>query len=1281
MVQHLARLSYSLLLTYNFPAFYHSLILMRFIKDGPDIPDSLVQAHEDGEVVFFCGAGISYPAGLPGFEGLTYGIFEALGENPSPSEQKAIDEKRFDQAIDLFERRIKNRPLIREKIQKVLTPKDLSHPSTTSTHSALIALAKSQDQTVRLVTTNFDRIFCGVAPSVHHYVAPLLPVPKKSRWNGLVYLHGLLPENNDAAALNSLVVSSGDFGLAYLAERWASRFVTELFRNYVVCFVGYSIDDPVMRYMLDALSADRLQGEESEEVYAFGSFTGTEGDSAKAEQDWRSKGVVPILYYEAGSHQLLHETLQQWSDLYRDGITGKQALIVREASGRPSPIRSDGQVDRILWALMEPTGQSAKVFADLNPMPPIEWLDVFDEPRFTEKDLCRLGITPSYSRDNPMRFSLLDRPASHSNGSIMSLVNIGESHHTASQLDEVIWHIGRWIVRHLDKQEVLMWVIKRGCLPHPYFQDLITRSINAESSNLSRSVSTIWRVICAGLGTNTRHHSVMPLYSWADQFKKSGWNITLKRELLHLLQPLVGFSQSIRGQLQRQADDSQQTSVPEMRVRDLVDWEIRLRTGEHPWEKLREIKQHQDWMKIGIECLSDFTSSLQKTMDLMAELGGASDKSDFSYIHRPSITDHGQNNDFHEWTCLIDLCRDAWLCAAVEIPSLAKSELDRWRFIKYPIFRRLEFFALSESSLVSPPEGLALLIQDNAWWLWSSETQRESFRLLVSLSSKLDASQQSTLCNTILAGPPRTMFREDLQEISWEELVDRKIWLRLKIWEATNTPLPNAGKEQLLTLSTKYPHLELQPGERDHFPTWIQSGEGELFGEHTTLPRELDKLIDALAIRPTDNFWYKDDWQEICKADPNQAINALNGLAARSNWNIGVWREALQVFAEGDNRILALSEIGPQLLKASNETIRELRHAYAGWLKILAKSVSPSLEDIWFQLIDRVFENADKDVNLLEGDPVGRAINNPVGHATEAILDWWYQTNPEVGSELPEPVKARLMILTNPAIKGFIHGRIIMAAHLRSLYSADPEWTAQHLLPYFDWGTNPTEAQGAWEGYLWMPRISAELLNAFKAPFLETALKYNCLGEHDKQYASLLVVAALELRDHFRIGELREAFNALPKEGLAEAAKMLARSLGSAENRRSDYWTHRVKPLIESAWPKSHDKRTGNESSAFMEICIYADSFFLEAFNFLRPMLVRTTHFYMPVKALADSQLATQYPLEALALLNAIVDESEQWPPEELSICLEQIISVEPAVGSDATFRRLREYCKRYERG
>ena len=43
---------------------------MQFVAGGPDIPDALLDAHEEGRVVFFCGAGISYSAGLPSFEGL-----------------------------------------------------------------------------------------------------------------------------------------------------------------------------------------------------------------------------------------------------------------------------------------------------------------------------------------------------------------------------------------------------------------------------------------------------------------------------------------------------------------------------------------------------------------------------------------------------------------------------------------------------------------------------------------------------------------------------------------------------------------------------------------------------------------------------------------------------------------------------------------------------------------------------------------------------------------------------------------------------------------------------------------------------------------------------------------------------------------------------------------------------------------------------------------------------------------------------------------------------------
>ncbi len=54
-----------------------------------------------------------------------------------------------------------------------------------------------------------------------------MPAPK-NHWDALVYLHGQLPVEADRGELDHLVLSSGDFGLAYLTERWTARFLGEL---------------------------------------------------------------------------------------------------------------------------------------------------------------------------------------------------------------------------------------------------------------------------------------------------------------------------------------------------------------------------------------------------------------------------------------------------------------------------------------------------------------------------------------------------------------------------------------------------------------------------------------------------------------------------------------------------------------------------------------------------------------------------------------------------------------------------------------------------------------------------------------------------------------------------------------------------------------------------------------------------------------------------------------------------------------------------------------------
>ncbi|MCU0754056.1 MAG: hypothetical protein MUE46_02910, partial [Xanthomonadales bacterium] len=136
---------------------------MQFTRNGPDIPDALMQAHEDGRVVFFCGAGISYPAGLPGFKGLVDEIYRRNDTACNDIEHVVYVTERYDATLDLLERRLPGQRIaMRRALADVLTP-NLRRPGATATHASLLRLGRDRDGVLRLVTTNFDRVFHAAA--------------------------------------------------------------------------------------------------------------------------------------------------------------------------------------------------------------------------------------------------------------------------------------------------------------------------------------------------------------------------------------------------------------------------------------------------------------------------------------------------------------------------------------------------------------------------------------------------------------------------------------------------------------------------------------------------------------------------------------------------------------------------------------------------------------------------------------------------------------------------------------------------------------------------------------------------------------------------------------------------------------------------------------------------------------------------------------------------------------------------------------------------------------
>ena len=540
--------------------------------------------------------------------------------------------------------------------------------------------------------------------------------------------------------------------------------------------------------MMDALAADRLLGESPIEMFAFGSYSKDKENIRTNE--WRAKNVTPILYREHRRHAYLHRTLRTWADTYRDGTRGKERIVTEYAMARPNTATGqDDFVGRMLWALSDPKGLAARRFAELNPVPSLDCLEPLSEDRFGCADLIRFGVPPKMDADEELAFSLMRRPAPYDLAPRMTL---SDWNGREGRLDAVMWQLTRWLIRHLGNPALLLWLVKQGGRLHSDFANRIVLRIaqlaeledRGEHNELDRirkdapdavpdpRMRTLWSLLLAG--RVKLHDPDYDLYGWRQRFERYGLTTALRLELREMLSPRV----SLREPFLWPFDEDEGLEEPNG-IRQLVDWNIVLSTS-HVHTALRDLEGNENWVAALPVLLADFAGLLRDALDLMKDLGGADEKSDQSYVWQPSISKHPQNSSFRDWTALIGLNRDAWLATAVVSPDQARFVAGRWSRSPYPLFRRLAFFGAAQYGVVPVNRGLRWLLADDGWWLWSVETRRESMRLLVALAPELCEDGLAMLKCAILAGPPRDMYRADIDEERWTRIQEREVWLRLE---------------------------------------------------------------------------------------------------------------------------------------------------------------------------------------------------------------------------------------------------------------------------------------------------------------------------------------------------------------------------------------------------------------------------------------------------------------------------------------------------------------------
>lgn len=1268
---------------------------MQFITRGPDIPDSLLQAHEEGRVVFFCGAGISYPAGLPGFKGLVDKIYALTHTAKNPEEEKAYEKEQYDATLDLLEHRLPGqRRAVRTALQTVLQPK-LRRKGATDTHSALLELS-CHNSVLRLVTTNFDLIFEAVAKrnkrKIKVYSAPMLPIPKYSKWDGLVHLHGLLPDNTNESELNRLVLTSGDFGLAYLTERWASRFVSELFRSYVVCFVGYSINDPVLRYMMDALAADRMLGEPTLDAYAFGDYHPGEEDSKTAE--WKAKGVTPILYeVPAGSidYSALHRTLKVWAETYRDGILGKERIVVDNALAKPSGnTRQDDFVGRMLWALSHKSGLPAKRFAEFNPVPSLEWLDPFAKDIFHHADLIRFGVPLSPDDDDKLKFSLLCRPAPHHRAPWMSIVSNG---FTDTKWDQVMVWIAKWLVRHLNDPVLLLWCANQGGHLHEticyFIEDALDNYTKLELEGKTEKLAEIrsnapnaipeplmrklWYLMLAGRIRN-RTSRDLDLYKWEERFKSTGLNSALRFELRDLLKPLLRLQIPIQW-------GRNEKSGGEADLRQSVDWELTLASdgARHFFDELKTLESALCNKALPL-LLPDFQILLADALDLLRDLSGADDHEDRSYWDLPSISPHAQNRGFHDWVTIIELIRDAWLAMRETEPEKSSQIAQAWYMKPYPTFKRLALFAASLDGCIPDNQWVEWLLDNNSWCLWSSETRRETLRLLVLQGANLSSAAKRKLVKAILEGPPKSMNWNNMPPDEWRRIVDKQVWLRLAKLQQGRLSLSNKDLLRFRKLSTNHPEWQISGDERDEFPFWVTTtGDADYKSTCNTdiepAPRTRRELVRWLKDYPKPTQHIVDDkWAVTCRERFFHCFMALYDLSGSDQWPAERWNTALQIWSEDGQILRSWQVAAPLVLRMPPETLQKTARAVAWWLAKAAKSMDRNIET-FMGLCSRLLkiEYSDNCGNI--HNPVTRAINHPVGLVTEALLDLWFKREPNDSECLPTDLNPIFTLLCNTENSNYRHGRVILSSRLIALFRVDRQWTENNLLKLFDWEQYPAEARCVWEGFLWSPRIYQPLLFALKRAFLDTASHYADLGEHARQYASFLTYVALDRLDGFSPPEFRQGIASLPAEGMHEVAHSLIQALeGAGDQHREDYWKNRIKPFWEEIWPKSIKLSEDPVIViAIARLIIETRGEFPSALLAFKDWLRPIHDSFFTLHSLKGSGLSKCYPTEVLSFLDAIIAKEPPGVVRDLRQCLVDIIEAQPALKQSTSYQRLEQ--------
>lgn len=1206
---------------------------LRFSDDGPELPDGLIDDLLRGDAVFLCGAGVSLPQ-LPGFRQLALDIFGELDVPPSAAEQAAINGGRFEEALGSLARRLADPSAMTAKAAELLRVPD--RPDLAN-HRTVLRLSRSIDNRIAVVTTNFDTLLERAVPDVlpgrsmgeFSFAGQALPAPGTNDFGGVIHLHGRLADARAELDATSLVLTSSDYGDAYMRSGWASRFLFDLARCRSIVLLGYRAGDAPVRYFLNVLEADRARFTDLRLVYAFDSF---DDDPHQTEKNWGTLGVTVLPY----RIQFGNEGERSHHALWRD-LSSLADMVERQKPWRRERTRA------ILSGVLDNTGDGDRRT--------VRWLIGGRQDLWA--DLIDVVVDPAW-------FGWIEQEKLWIR-------------------DDAVRVVAAWIAKDFgDWLRIGLaadWHVRLG---DPLFNELRVRLGTADG--LDPAVAHAWLLLFQSRPDGADFEAP-DMYFMQNRLDGP---VVLASDLetaVGLLSPRLRVSRS----LARLMDEEVGRVDPVRKLSDVVYARVEVGDDHGASELMEKLigldGRAVDLLDIGTAALAG-TLRLQRDLD---EIGTGYDANDYAV---PSVEEHDQNEHHDGPRFLVGTVVRSFPAAVAADRARARAVAKAWPTMPGRLGARMLLHVMREPAAFGPDEALDALLSLSRDDFWSIE--RETALLVRdragNASSEVVAKLRERICGE--AADYYAQFDHPGDNSDWRRHArDKAIWLYLKMLQQAGR-LDAEGLAELEAITARRDYLRRDIEDQDFFGSYAY-GVTSVVGDSDALieAEPDDRLGVALELRRSPDLERRQGWPAYCRIDPQGAFDTLAAAAADAG-NASLWSDflaSLVLRQEDDQGLRAglvvrslrhLADAGPDVVERIAPDVAD----------ILSFGPNEGIEDrwtwwdrAWAVVVAREEEKEEEDPED-RGDIFSAAINSAVGRLVQPALSG-FDAARQAGGDVASP-QQRLRTAVRAGGRAGRLSRLVVARAAAFLLTADKELFEQELLPRL----RSDDAEGTVLRQVALSRssITPSLCRVMPDVVARGAIECRGNAHGARVVVSHVLRAAIAVMRQDPVdwglpaAECSRVLRSCSDDVRSAAVSVVRQWLHSDQLEVGDAWREVYGPFFARIWPKERALQSAGAATELVAIASGVGDEFPGAYRQLKPFIVPAEGARGSVSAMLKADVIAKFPHVSLDVLWQVCGPPGRTLFYDIAKSLDAITEADRELELDRRYQWLEQRAPRY---